>query len=41
MTLLLDVIDIATMPMTYEPMEGILVVAIGPCPLDMYMWEND
>jgi hypothetical protein len=35
------VIDIAMIPMTYEPMEGILVVAAGPCPTDRYIWGDD
>jgi hypothetical protein len=26
-------------PVTYEPMEGVLVVAVGPRPTDRYIWE--
>ena len=26
---------------TYEPMEGVLVVAAGPCPTDRYTWGDD
>jgi hypothetical protein len=26
---------------TYEPMEGVLLVAAGPCPVNMYTWRND
>jgi hypothetical protein len=37
---LLDVIDIAMIPMTYEPLEGVLVVAAGICPVDRYIWGN-
>jgi hypothetical protein len=40
-TLLLDVIEIAMIPVTYEPMEGILVVVAGPCPVDRYIWGYD
>jgi hypothetical protein len=35
------VIDIATIPVTYELMEGIVVVAARPCPMDMYIWGDD
>jgi hypothetical protein len=28
-------------PVTYEPLEGVLVVAAGLCPVDRYMWGND
>jgi hypothetical protein len=35
------VIDIAMNIVTYEPMEGILVVVAGPCPMDRYIWGDD
>jgi len=28
-------------PVTYEPMEGILVVVAGPHPMDRYTWGDD
>jgi hypothetical protein len=28
-------------PVTYEPLEGILVVVAGLFPVDMYIWGND
>jgi hypothetical protein len=28
-------------PVTYEPLESILVVVARPCPMDRYTWEND
>ena len=40
-TLLLDVIDISMIQVTYEPMEGVLVVVVGPHPTDMYTWRDD
>jgi hypothetical protein len=38
MTLLLDMTNIAMIPVNYDPMEGILVVIAGPCPTDRYTW---
>jgi len=34
-------IDIAMMPVTYETLEGIIVVAAGLCQVDRYIWGND
>jgi hypothetical protein len=28
-------------PVTYEPMEGILFVVSRPCPTDKYIWGED
>jgi hypothetical protein len=28
-------------PMTYEPIEGVLVVVVGPHPMDRYTWGDD
>jgi hypothetical protein len=39
--LLFDVIEIAMIPVTYEPLEGVLVVVAGPFPVDRYIWGND
>jgi hypothetical protein len=37
----LDVIDIAMIPVTYEPMESVLVVVAGPHPTNRYTWGDD
>jgi hypothetical protein len=39
--LLLDMIDIVMIPVTYEPMEGVLVFVIGPCPMEKNIRGND
>jgi hypothetical protein len=28
-------------PVTYDPMEGVLVVVAGPHPIDKYTWGDD
>jgi hypothetical protein len=28
-------------PMNYDPMEGVLIVVVGPCPTDRYIWGDD
>jgi hypothetical protein len=38
---LLYVIEISMIPVTYEPLEGVVVVVAGPCPMDRYLWGND
>jgi hypothetical protein len=39
--LLLYVIGIAMIPVTYEHLEGVLVVPTGLFPMDRYIWGND
>ena len=34
-------IDIAMIPVTYEPMEGVLLIVAGPHPTDRYTWGDD
>ena len=34
-------IDIVMIPVTYEPMEGILVVVVGPHLTYRYTWGDD
>jgi hypothetical protein len=28
-------------PMTYETMEGVIFVTVGPCLIDRYIWGDD
>jgi hypothetical protein len=40
-TLLLDVIDIAMILVTYEPMKGVICFSAGPWLNHNYIWEHD
>jgi hypothetical protein len=33
--------NIAIIPVTYDPMEGVIFVVAGPHPMDRYTWGYD